>query len=350
MLNLQDIWKTFEGKPLLRGVSLELGAEETVSLLGPSGSGKSTLLRIAAGLEQPERGCVLWDRRDITRTPTHRRGFGLMFQEYALFPHLDVERNVAFGLRMRAMPRDRIRREVREMLARVDLAGFERRRVAELSGGEQQRVALARALAPRPRFLMLDEPLGALDRALREELIGELRRLLRQLAIPSLYVTHDQEEAFGVADRAAILHAGRIVQVGTPEEIVDRPASVWVARFLGLGNIMRGRVKSASPLIVETIAGDFPAEGAKPDPRKGEEIWLLLRHGGGSLHRALKDSPNAFRGLVVECIRRGDVYRIRLKGNAPEEVECSSASPLPLGEEWYWVPATGLWLEGEGEE
>jgi ABC-type Fe3+/spermidine/putrescine transport system ATPase subunit len=349
MLNLLDIWKTFEGQPLLRGVSLDLGAGETVSLLGPSGSGKSTLLRITAGLEQPERGRVMWDGEDLTRTPTHRRGFGLMFQDYALFPHLDVEENVAFGLRMLALPSGPIRNEVHDVLAKVNLAGFERRRVAELSGGEQQRVALARALAPRPRLLMLDEPLGALDRAMREELIGELRRLLRQLAIPSLYVTHDQEEAFGVGDRVAILHAGRIVQIGTPDEIIRRPASVWVGRFLGLGNILRGRVKTVSPLIVETSIGDFPAEGAKPGPRKGEGIWLLLRSGGGSLLRESKRIPNAVRGVVVECIRKGDVYRIRLKGSAPEEVDCSSESPLPLGEERYWIPAVGLWLKEEGE-
>ena len=223
MLELIDIRKTYEGKPLLAGVTLRVDEGETVCLLGPSGSGKSTLLRIAAGLEEPDSGRVIWGGEDITRTPAHRRGFGLMFQDYALFPHLNTAENVAFGLRMRNLPDDRIRMEAADALKRVNLEGFGRRRVAELSGGEQQRVALARALAPRPMLLMLDEPLGALDRALREQLTVQLRHLLRELRIPALYVTHDQEEAFAVAQRVALLHDGRIVQTGTPETLVARP-------------------------------------------------------------------------------------------------------------------------------
>ena len=217
MLEIEDIHKTYEGMPLLEGVSLKVDPGETVCLLGPSGGGKSTLLRIAAGLEQPESGRVLWNGEEITRMPPHRRGFGLMFQDYALFPHLNVEENVAFGLRMQTLPAERIRREVKSALEKVELEGFERRRTEELSGGEQQRVALARTLAPRPKLIMLDEPLGALDRALREQLAGQLHRLLKELRIPSLYVTHDQEEAFAVAQRVALLHAGRIVQSGRPE-------------------------------------------------------------------------------------------------------------------------------------
>ena len=347
MLEFRDIGKTYEGKPLLERVSLRLGEDETVCLLGPSGSGKSTLLRIAAGLESPDRGEVFWNGEPVTRMPAHLRGFGLMFQDYALFPHLNVAENVAFGLRMKNLPGDRIASEVHEALERVNLARFGRRRVAELSGGEQQRVALARALAPRPRVLMLDEPLGALDRALREELVGEIRRVLKSMRIPSLYVTHDQEEAFAVAARVAILHGGRIVQMGTPEELVARPASVWVAKFLGLGNILPGRVRSGRPLRIETSLGEFPAQGSSPAPSYGEEGWILLRPGGGAFIRRAKGASKGIRGVVRECRRREEGYRILLADNSSREIACASAEPLDEGEQLVWIPAQGTWI---GEE
>ena len=209
-------------------------------LLGPSGSGKSTILQIIAGLETAESGSVQWDGKDLASTPSHLRDFGFVFQDYALFPHLDVFENVAFGPRMKGWPADVVRRRVDEVLDLVNLTGFEQRSVANLSGGEQQRVALARAIAPRPRLLMLDEPLGALDRALRQELLDQLRGLLRQSRIPALYVTHDQEEAFKIGDRIAFLHAGQIVRLGAPDEIWTKPASPWVATFLGLGTVLEG--------------------------------------------------------------------------------------------------------------
>jgi ABC-type Fe3+/spermidine/putrescine transport system ATPase subunit len=346
MLELRDIDKSFEGKPLLENVSLEIGESETVCLLGPSGSGKSTLLRIIAGLELPDRGEVFWNGEPITRTPAHLRGFGLMFQDYALFPHLDVAENVAFGLRMKNLPRDRIRSEVREALERVNLAGFERRRVAELSGGEQQRVALARVLAPRPGFLMLDEPLGALDRALREELVEAIRRVLKSLRTPSLYVTHDQEEAFAVASRVAILHDGRIVQTGSPENLIARPASVWVAKFLGLGNILPGRVRSASPFLVETPIGKFPADSPKPPPGVGTQGWVLLRPGGGVLTRRSTGASKGIRGVVKECIRRGEGYRILLADDSAREIACTSVESFAEGEKLDWSPTKGTWIGG----
>ena len=344
MLELIDIRKSYEGKPLLEGVTLRVDRGETVCLLGPSGGGKSTLLRIAAGLEQPESGRVLWDGVDITQTPAHRRGFGLMFQDYALFPHLNVADNVAFGLRMQKEPEVRIRKEVGEALARVELAGFERRRVMDLSGGEQQRVALARALAPRPKLLMLDEPLGALDRGLREQLRGQLRRLLRELQIPSLYVTHDQEEAFGVAQRVALLNAGRIVQSGRPEELVARPASPWAADFLGLGTVLRGKVTGVRPLRVRTALGEFAAEADPPGPVKGEEGWILLRPGGGNLRRAGGKSADGVRGVVVESIRRGEAYRIRLRASGGGGIVCAHDTKVEEGEEWIWKPGPGVWI------
>ena len=344
MLELRDIGKSYEGNPLLENVSLQIGEAETVCLLGPSGSGKSTLLRIAAGLESPDRGEVLWNGKPITRMPAHLRGFGLMFQDYALFPHLDAGENVAFGLRMKKLPRDRIQHEVREALARVNLAHYEHRRVAELSGGEQQRVALARALAPRPGLLMLDEPLGALDRALREELIEEIRRVLKSMRTPSLYVTHDQEEAFAVAARVAILHGGRIVQMGSPEELVARPASVWIAKFLGLGNILPGRVRSGRPLRIETSLGEFLADRPERLPAIGTEGWILLRPGGGAFTRRATGVQKGIRGVVRESIRREEGYRVLLVDDSSREIVCSSAEPFPEGEQLFWIPTKGTWL------
>jgi len=214
-------------------VDLRVDDGEIVAVLGPSGSGKSTLLRAAAGLEPLTAGSVRWDRVDLGPVPTHRRGFGLMFQDHALFPHRDVLGNVAFGLRMHRLPRDEIDTRARASLALVGLTGFETRRINDLSGGEQQRVALARALAPEPRLLMLDEPLGALDRALREHLVAELRTLFVRIGITVVFVTHDHDEAFAIADRIVVMHEGRVAQDGAPSDVWQHPADAFVARFLG---------------------------------------------------------------------------------------------------------------------
>jgi thiamine transport system ATP-binding protein len=217
----------------LDAVDLTVADGEIVSVLGPSGSGKSTLLRAVAGLVPEAHGRVSWDGHDLAGVATHRREFGLMFQDHALFPHRDVLGNVTFGLRMHRVARPEIDERARVALDRVGLAGFEHRSVADLSGGEQQRVALARALAPEPRLLMLDEPFGALDRALRERLVGELRTLFTALGLSVLFVTHDHDEAFALADRVVVMHEGRVAQVGTPSEVWRRPAGAFVARFLG---------------------------------------------------------------------------------------------------------------------
>ncbi len=233
MLTVAGLGVDYDGVPALTGVDLTVADGEVVSVLGPSGSGKSTLLRAVAGLEPAARGTVGWDGRDLAGIPPHRRQMGLMFQDHSLFPHRDVLGNVVFGLRMQHVDRADAERRARELLDVVGLGGFERRKVAELSGGEQQRVALARALAPAPRLLMLDEPLGSLDRPLRERLMVELRELFTGLSLTALYVTHDHDEAFALADRVAVMHAGGIEQVGTPVDVWRRPASEFVARFLG---------------------------------------------------------------------------------------------------------------------
>jgi ABC-type Fe3+/spermidine/putrescine transport system ATPase subunit len=233
MLEIRAIDVTLGDKRVLRDVSLSVSTGESVAVLGPSGSGKSTLLRAVAGLVRVQSGSVTWNGRDVTEVPTHQRGFGLMFQGYALFPHLDVASNVGFGLRMMNLPPAEIEAKVADALALVGLAGFGTRSVADLSGGERQRVALARTLAPEPSLVMLDEPLGALDRALRDRLMVETREILESRAVTALIVTHDQEEADALSDRLALMRDGTIVQTGTLDELRAHSAEEWVKEFLG---------------------------------------------------------------------------------------------------------------------
>lgn len=315
MLQVRNIWKSYEGQPLLCGVSFQVQAGETVCLLGPSGSGKSTLLRIIAGLELPEQGQVLWEGMDLAGVAVHQRRFGLMFQDYALFPHRTVAENVAFGLRMQGLPRAEIARRVEEALARVNLREFAQRRVTDLSGGEQQRVALARALAPQPRLLMLDEPLGALDRALREQLSEFLRTLLHESGIPTIYVTHDQEEAFAIADHLILLHEGRVVQAGPPDAVYARPASPWVARFLGLTNLLPAQVQSIAPLRLETPLGILEAasETSAPPWQIGQRVTALLRPGAARPVVPDAPAPNRIEGVVEDVTFRGEGYRLVLR-------------------------------------
>jgi thiamine transport system ATP-binding protein len=233
MLSVDHLDVRLGGNHILREVGLTVGDGDTVAVLGPSGSGKSTLLRAIAGLVPVESGTITWDGRDVTSVPTHLRGFGLMFQGYALFPHMDVAGNVGFGLRMSGASSAEVGRVVEAALEWVGLSGFGRRSIADLSGGEKQRVALARTLAPEPEFVMLDEPLGALDRSLRERLLVETRRILTDRGVTALVVTHDRDEAAAFSDRLALMRDGAIVQTGTLDEILAEPADDWVKTFLG---------------------------------------------------------------------------------------------------------------------
>lgn len=233
MLEVRDVTKRYDDTVALGSVDLTVEGGELVGVLGPSGCGKTTLLRVIAGLEAPDAGKVLWDGSDLGDVPAHERRFGLMFQSYALFPHKTVGGNVAFGLRMLGLDRGEVDRRVEQALAWVGLESFARRSVEGLSGGEQQRVALARTMAPEPRLVMLDEPVGALDRRLRERLVAEIGELLRGRGATALYVTHDHEEAETVADRVAVMRAGRVVQTGPLAQIRSRPHDDWVAEFVG---------------------------------------------------------------------------------------------------------------------
>jgi thiamine transport system ATP-binding protein len=303
MLRLDRVTVSYDGFTAVQPLDLDVPDGEVVCVLGPSGSGKSSLLRAVAGLEPGATGRVSWDGIDLTRVPPHRRGFGLMFQDHALFPHRDVHGNVAFGLRMQRLPRAEIDARARDALALVGLTGFEHRRITELSGGEQQRVALARALAAAPRLLMLDEPLGALDRALRERLVTELRALFVRLGLTSLFVTHDHDEAFALADRLVVMHEGRIEQVGTPVDVWQRPANAFVARFLGW-NVSRafgsGRVA-------------VRADGLE-----------LLDHGPAG-----DPARPAVRGLVAGRTFRRDHYLLEVDVDGPDGPEHLQAE-VPL--------------------
>ena len=307
MLELIDIHKSYEDQPLLDGISFTVAAGETVCLLGASGSGKSTLLRIIAGLETPEQGQVCWDGQDLAPVPVHQRGFGLVFQDYALFPHLNVAANVAFGLKMQNRTDDEIDLRVASILEMVNLTGFGDRRVTDLSGGEQQRVALARALAISPRLLMFDEPLGALDRSLREQLMDELRRILHESGVPAVYVTHDQEEAFTLAGRVLLLHDGSIVRSGTPEQVWSDPGSVWAAQFLDAGNVVSGIViSSTSPFQVETSAGVFEFRCGHAHSA-GEKVNLLVSRRG-----VRQAAHGRVSGVVMDVIFRQDGFKVTL--------------------------------------
>jgi thiamine transport system ATP-binding protein len=344
MLSVRGLVVAYEGEDILRGIDLDVPTGQLLCVLGPSGGGKSTLLRSVAGLEEPRAGSIHLDGHDLAGVPAHERGVGLMFQDYALFPHRDVGDNVAFGLRMRGARPEAVRARVRDLLELVGLPGAERRPVDQLSGGEQQRVALARALAPQPRLLMLDEPMGSLDRSLRERLPEELRAIFTDLGLTTIYVTHDQDEALSVADRVVILEAGRLVADGTPEQLWLAPPSAWVARFLGFRNVARGRSVGGrletpwGSLLCDSegagdaggassAAGATDAAGAGTSLPDGE-VTVLLRAAGLV---AAADGP--IRGHVSSRRFGGDhvLFTVDVPGAPPLQVEAR-------GGEW---PAVG---------
>jgi ABC-type Fe3+/spermidine/putrescine transport system ATPase subunit len=361
-LDVSHVSKSYPELPVLEEASFGVAAGEIVCLLGPSGCGKTTLLRIIAGLEVPDTGRVIFDGRDLANTPVNQRNFGFMFQDYALFPHKDVFANVAFGPRMQGQSPAEVAARVGEVLALVGLGGYDPRRVIELSGGEQQRVALARSLAARPRLLLLDEPLGALDRAMREQLMNDLRAILKRLGLTAVYVTHDQEEAFAIADRVLIMRArpesgegGWIEQDGIPDQVYRYPATSYVARFLGFRNLLAGVVTAVGEpkrygteerhptLTAETplgplIAGDVPRNHAP-----GDRVTVLVRPEAAVVHRAGATGANIVPGRLLEASFRGSYYLIHTE-HAHEITLTCEASVTNAG-----LPAAGqplaLWLD-----
>jgi ABC-type Fe3+/spermidine/putrescine transport system ATPase subunit len=323
LLHIENINNSYEGTPVLRGVSFDVYAGEIVGLLGPSGCGKSTLLNIIAGLEHQDSGLIVVNGADISNVPVHRRDFGFMFQELALFPHKNVRDNVAFGLRMAHLPAQHIRARVGEVLELVGLSGFELRDVNDLSGGEQQRVALARSLAPHPRLLMLDEPLSSLDRTLRERLMDELRDILKRVGQTAIYVTHDQQEAFTLADRIVIMNQGQVAQIGVAEDIYRNPANTFVAAFLGYSNLLRGHIEQQQHDQVVTPIGRLKFTGSAC---RSQDVTVLIRPEAAHL----LGTVNPIDVKLLEITYRGRFSRVRVRsGDTDLAFEMDSRTALP---------------------
>ncbi len=324
-LKIDGVQKSFApGKSAVNGVGFSVAEGEILCLLGPSGCGKTTLLRIIAGLETPDAGEIIFGGEKMTRTLPHQRGFGMMFQDFALFPHQSVFENIAFGLKMRGDSASTIAARVNDMLNLVDLAGFENRDISKLSGGEQQRVALARSLAPSPQLLMLDEPLGALDRTLRERLMLDLREILKRVGVTAIYVTHDQTEAFAIADRVAVMNAGRIEQIAAPQEIYSRPATPFVAKFLGFQNLVTGTVTASDS--VQTAIGALKC--ASTLPAIGETVTLLIKPNAATF-----GTHGDFSARVTAISFRGKFYQVWVESAGMRLMfELSDAGHLRIGD------------------
>jgi putrescine transport system ATP-binding protein len=317
LVRFEQVSKQFAGAAAVDRVSLDVFAGEFFALLGPSGCGKTTLLRMLAGLETPDSGRILLDVEDLAPVPPHRRPVNMMFQSYALFPHLTVENNVAFGLKQDRLAKTEIAARVAEMLALVQLDGFGKRKPHQLSGGERQRVALARSLAKRPRVLLLDEPLAALDKKLRGETQFELMQLQEKLGLTFIIVTHDQQEAMTMAGRIGVMNRGRLIQVGTPPEIYEQPNSRWVADFIGEVNLFEGRVVAAGTdgvKIVSPDAGRLRAPAGEGNP--GDTVWAALRPEKVRIShdRPAATEENCVCGQVSSIGYLGDlsIYKVRL--------------------------------------
>jgi len=320
-VRFERVVKRFEGVVAVDGVSFEVPANSFYSLLGPSGCGKTTSLRLIAGFEQPTEGRIEIGGRDVAGVPSHKRNVNTVFQHYALFPHMDVAANVGYGLRQirPKLPKEEIARRVGEALELVRLSGFGERRVWELSGGQQQRVALARALVMRPRVLLLDEPLGALDLKLRKEMQIELKQLQREVGITFIYVTHDQEEALSMSDRIAVMRAGRILQEGPPAELYDQPVDRFVADFIGQSNFFEGVVEDPGPpVVVRTdrgVALRAPLPTGGRELARGERAAISVRPERVHLDAPGADAPSGWTSALGRVEQRtflGDQVEFRV--------------------------------------
>ncbi|MGH9366385.1 MAG: ABC transporter ATP-binding protein [Thermoanaerobaculia bacterium] len=338
-LILDRLEKRLGQNHVTRGVSLAVGQSEIVALLGPSGSGKTTILRLIAGFEAPDAGEIHVGGDNVTEVPPQRRRFGMVFQHYALFPHMTVAENVAFGLESRGVAAEERRRRIAETLAAVELPGFEARPVTQLSGGQQQRVALARALAPRPRVLLLDEPLSNLDPTLRERTRRELRRLIRLIGITTLFVTHEQEEAFDLGDRVAVLNHGRLEQVGSPEALYESPATRFVATFIGRSSVLPGTWQASRGEALLPGGASWRA-AASEELADGAPIDLVVRPEGLSF--ASPGEGGAVAGQVAgrRFAGRSAYFDVALPSGDSLEV-LAAADAARVGQSVFVRPAEG---------
>ena len=326
VVELRGCTRDYDGVRAVDALDLAIFEGEFLSLLGPSGCGKTTTLNLVAGFVEPTAGRVLIDGEDVTGLPAHRRGLGVVFQSYALFPHLSVFENVAFGLRERRVPAAEIARRVGEALELVRLDPHGRQRPAELSGGMQQRVALARALVYRPRVLLLDEPLAALDKKLREEMRDELRAIQRSVGITTVFVTHDQAEALGLSDRIAVMSRGRIEQLGAPREIYERPASRFVTDFIGASTILRGRAVAADRVVLATGLEVQVTTAAAL--RTGADVELAIRPERVQL--AAGPGAGAVEARVEGLVYQGALTEVAARLNDGQRLRVFVTEPAPV--------------------
>ncbi len=306
LIEFQNIVKSFDGQVVLKGVNLNIYENEFVTLLGPSGCGKTTLLRILAGFLEQDEGTVIFDGQCIDHVPAYKREINTVFQRYALFPHLNVYENIAFGLRIKKMGNDIIAQKVNRMLSLVNLTGYEKRNVTKLSGGQQQRVAIARALVNEPNVLLLDEPLGALDLKLRKEMQRELKRIQQEVGITFIFVTHDQEEALTMSDKIVVMNAGEIEQIGTPLEIYNEPANAYVARFIGESNIMDGVMKADYKVHFDDRDFECRDLGFRPN----EPVDVLIRPEDLNV---VRPKDGVLRGEVKSVVFKGVHYELMVE-------------------------------------
>ena len=341
-IEVRDVVKRFGRTVALRGVTLSIERGELFAILGPSGCGKTTLLRIIAGFEIPDEGRVYIGGRDVTDVPPDKRGTVMVFQNWALWPHMTVYENIAFGLRLRKLPEDEVRRRVKWVLELLGLEGFEKRYPGQLSGGQQQRVALARALAVQPQVLLLDEPLSNLDAKLRLKLRGELKKLQRQLGITMVYVTHDQEEAMSLADRMAVMRDGQIEQVGSPTELYRRPGTLFTAVFLGRTSLVLGKVLESREDTVKVKVGETSIEAVNHGLSVGDDAAVVIKADGARLAPP-KIRHTSLRGRVSVVMYLGGYIELRVTphGTSSEimlDLPTDITPPQPGSEVEVYVP------------
>ncbi len=346
ILQLEQVAKSFGKNQVLQGIDLEIYSGEFITLLGPSGCGKTTTLRIISGLEMPDRGRVLVGGRDVTWAEPNKRDVNTVFQNYALFPHMTVEENIGYSLRLKHVKKQEISQEVEKALALVQLEGYETRMPNELSGGQRQRVAIARAIVNRPRILLLDEPLGALDLQLRRQMQSELKRLQKQLGITFIYITHDQEEALNMSDRIVVMRQGQFEQIGTPDEIYSTPETSFVAGFVGSANILRGRIEKVEEdkVFISHKSGSFSIQRRNADVKPGQMVNAAVRSEQVNIQKADGEKTHGLAGTVLEKNLAGGMLRILVTLDDGEEMvvsRCGIKADVEAGDR--------VWLDWEAE-